>query len=81
MIGIGAGAGYLLGGCSIKNSTLTDDLGGAAGYLYDRKKDKAGQAKEAPGVRHPTWRAADEPVSYADASNYYDQRSHYVRAQ
>lgn len=81
VIGIGAGAGFLLGKLLKKNSILTAVLGAAGGYLYDSKKggNKTKEAEVTAGTQLAV--RLDGPVSYADASNYYDQRAHYVKVQ
>lgn len=79
VIGIGAGAGFLLGKLLKQNSTLSAVLGAAGGYLYDKKKNKNDvREAEVPagtqlGVR------LDRNITYADASNYYNQRSAYFK--
>jgi hypothetical protein len=79
VIGIGAGAGFLLGKLLKKNSTLTAVLGAAGGYLYSNKSSK-GEVREAMvptgtelGVR------VDRNLAYADRNNYYAQRSTYIK--
>jgi len=80
IIGIGAGAGYVIGHLLLKKSGLWSAvIGGAAGYLYGQHKDK-GKVAEAVvpegtrlGVR------VDRPVRYADTTGYADQRAAFLR--
>ncbi len=78
VIGIGAGAGFVIGRLLKKNSTVTALLGAAGGYLYDRSKgDKAAEARLAAGSKFGV--RLRNGVSYRDTTGYYDQRSGYVR--
>jgi len=79
VIGIGAGAGFLLGKLLKKNSVLTAVLGAAGGYLYSNTQNKT-EVRDAVlpsgtqlGVR------LDRNLAYADASGYYDQRAAYIK--
>ena len=78
VVGIGAGAGYVIGRLLKKNSTVAALIGAAGGYLYDRSKgDKAAEAKLAAGSKFGV--RLKNGVSYRDTTNYYDERSNYVR--
>lgn len=78
VIGIGAGAGFLLGKVLKTNSTLTTALGALGGYLYGKKNsDKAREAVLPAGTELAV--RLDRNVSYADATGYYDQRSRYFK--
>ncbi len=77
VVGIGAGAGFLLGRVLKQNSTLSAVLGAAGGYLYDKSKNKknANEAKLAAntevGVR------LRSNVSYRDTTGYTSARTAY----
>jgi len=80
IVGIGAGAGFLLGKVLKQNSTLSAVLGAAGGYLYDKSQNKK-SAKEARlaagsefGVR------LRSTVTYRDTTGYAAIReAHGVR--
>ncbi|MDF2439916.1 MAG: hypothetical protein JWN98_900, partial [Abditibacteriota bacterium] len=79
VIGIGAGAGYLLGKVLLKkDGVLSAVLGAAGGYLYSQQKDK-GKAREAMlpagaelGIK------LNSALTYADTVNYRDDRLKYI---
>ncbi len=78
VIGIGAGAGFLLGRVLKKDGVLPTILGGVGGLLYDMSKNKD-KAREAMlpansefGVRLNT------PLAYNDTTGYYNERINYV---
>ena len=78
VIGIGAGAGYLLGRILDRNELVTTIIGGAAGYLYDQsQRGKVGDAVLATnqeiGVR------LRSGVTYRDTTNYADDRDAFLR--
>ena len=79
IVGIGAGAGFILGKVLDTNSTLTAVLGAAGGYLYSRNRDKnkAADAMLAQntklGVRLTTG------LNYADTTNYGAERENFLR--
>ncbi|MBV9866084.1 MAG: copper amine oxidase N-terminal domain-containing protein [Abitibacteriaceae bacterium] len=79
VIGIGAGAGFLLGKLLKQNSTLAAVLGAAGGYLYDRKKNKNDVREAELPAGTPLGVRLDRNITYADASNYYNQRSAYFK--
>lgn len=79
VVGIGAGAGFLLGRVLKQNSTLTAVLGAAGGYLYDRSKNK-GKVADARltsgtelGIR------LRSGVTYRDTTGYSSARDNYLR--
>ncbi len=79
VIGVGAGAGFVLGRVLGTNSTVTTILGAAGGYLFGKARDRKAQeatitAKTTLGVR------LNEPVRYADADDYFNYRSNFLRA-
>jgi len=83
IIGIGAGAGYLIGKVLLKKSGLWSAvLGAAGGYLYSQHKDKKNDAKPAEAVLPEGTKLGvriDRRLVYADTTGYADQRASYVR--
>ncbi len=78
VVGIGTGAGFVIGKLLKKNSTVTALLGAAGGYLYDRSKgDKAAEAKLAAGSKFGV--RLNSGVSYRDTTGYASERANYVR--
>ena len=78
VVGIGAGAGYVIGRLIKKNSTVAALLGAAGGYLYDRSKgDKASEARLAAGSKFGV--RLKNGVSYRDTTGYASERANYVR--
>ena len=78
VVGIGAGAGFVIGKLLKKNSTVTALLGAAGGYLYDKSKgDKAAEARLAAGSKFGV--RLNSGVSYRDTTGYASERSNYVR--
>ena len=78
VVGIGAGAGYVIGRLLKKNSTVSALLGAAGGYLYDKSKgSKAAEAKLAAGSKLGV--RLNSGVSYRDTTGYASERSNYVR--
>ena len=78
VVGIGAGAGYVIGRLLKKNSTVSALLGAAGGYLYDRSKgSKPAEAKLAAGSKFGV--RLKNGVSYRDTTGYASERSNYVR--
>jgi hypothetical protein len=79
VIGIGAGAGFVIGRVLNKDGALPSILGAAGGFLYDRLKgkDKVADAKVASGSELGV--RLRSRVSYRDTTNYYNQRSNYVK--
>lgn len=78
IIGIGAGAGYVLGRVLKTNSTLTTILGAAGGYLVGKSRDKRAEEANVPmnasfGVR------LNQPVRYTDNQNYAEPRARFLR--
>lgn len=79
VIGIGAGAGYLLGKVLLKkDGVLSAVLGAAGGYLYSQQKDKS-KARDAMlpagaqlGVK------LNSALTYADTTEYYNDRVRYI---
>lgn len=79
VIGVGAGAGFVLGRVLKSNSTVTTILGAAGGYLYGKARDRKAQeatltAKTTLGVR------LADAVRYGDADDYFAPRSSFLRA-
>ena len=78
VVGIGAGAGYVIGRLIKKNSTVAALLGAAGGYLYDKSKgDKGSEAKLAAGTKLGVM--LRNGVSYRDTTGYASERANYVR--
>ncbi|PQV65048.1 Copper amine oxidase N-terminal domain-containing protein [Abditibacterium utsteinense] len=79
VIGVGAGAGFLIGKLLKKDGLLPSIIGAAGGFLYDRnkKKDQAVDARLAAGTKLGV--RLNQRVSYRDTTGYYDQRSNYVK--
>ena len=78
VVGIGAGAGYVIGRLLKKNGTVAALLGAAGGYLYDKSKgDKANEARLAAGSKFGV--RLKNGVSYRDTTGYASERSNYVR--
>ena len=79
VIGVGAGAGFVLGRVLKTNSTVTTILGAAGGYLFGKARDRKAQeatlsAKTTLGVRLAS------AVRYADTADYSGPRSQFLRA-
>jgi len=78
VVGIGAGAGYVLGRVLDTNSTLTTVLGAAGGYLFSRSRDK--KAQEATIAQNATFGVElNDRVRYQDAGDYGRFRSSFLR--
>jgi len=78
VIGIGAGAGFVLGRVLDTNSTVTTILGAAGGYLLGRARDR--KAEEALIAANTTLGVElVDPVRYADTDNYFGHRSQFLR--
>jgi len=78
VIGIGAGAGFLLGRVLKKDGALPAILGAAGGYLFNRKNnDKAADARLASGTRLGV--RLRQGVTYRDTTGYAQQRSAFVK--
>ncbi|RYG74152.1 copper amine oxidase N-terminal domain-containing protein [bacterium] len=79
VIGIGAGAGFVLGRVLGTNSTVTTILGAAGGYLFGKSRDK--RAQEATIATGTTLGVRlNDDVRYADTSDYFAYRSQFLRA-
>ena len=78
VIGIGAGAGFVLGRVLGTNSTVTTILGAAGGYLLGKSRDR--RAQEATIAQNTTLGVRlDREMRYADVDNYADFRSQFLR--
>jgi len=79
VIGIGTGAGFLLGKLLDKNELVTAILGAGAGYLYNQSqnKNKVGEATLTAGQELGVRLRSN--VTYRDTTNYYDARQDFVR--
>ena len=78
IVGIGAGAGFLLGKLLKKNSTVTALLGAAGGYLYSQKKGKSKVQDAMIPVGTELGVRLDSSLTYSDADGYYKSRSKYI---
>lgn len=79
VIGIGAGAGFVIGKLLKKDGALPAILGAAGGFLYGRlkNKDDVADARVAAGTKLGV--LLNKSVAYSDTSGYYDQRAGFVR--
>ena len=78
VVGIGAGAGFVIGKLLKKNSTVTALLGAAGGYLFNKSKgDKGAEARLAAGSKFGV--RLNSGVSYRDTTGYASERANYVR--
>ena len=77
VIGIGAGAGFILGRVLKTNSTVTTVLGAAGGYLFGRSRDR--KAQEARLAQNTTLgvRLLD-PVRFRDTGGYSNLRQTFL---
>jgi hypothetical protein len=80
VIGIGAGAGYLIGKVLLKkDGLLSAVLGAAGGYLYDRNRDKNRASEAVLPVGSKIGVKLTNSLGYRDTTDYYDERSSYLR--
>jgi len=79
VIGIGTGAGFLLGKLLDKNELVTSILGAGAGYIYNQQqnKGKVGDATLTAGQELGVRLRSN--VTYRDTTNYYEARENYVQ--
>ena len=78
VIGIGAGAGYVLGRVLNSNSTVSTILGAAGGYLFSRSRDK--KAEEARLAQNTTLGVElTQGTRYTDTTDYARFRDPYLR--
>ncbi len=79
VIGIGAGAGFVIGRLLKKDGALPAILGAAGGFLYDRlkNKDEVADARVAAGTKLGV--RLNNGVAYRDTTGYYDQRAGFVQ--
>ena len=78
VIGIGAGAGYVLGRVLNSNSTVSTILGAAGGYLFSRSRDK--KAEEARLAQNTTLGVElTDAARYTDTTDYGRFRDPYLR--
>ncbi len=77
VVGIGAGAGFILGRVLGTNSTVSTILGAGGGYLFSRSRDR--KAQEARLSQNTTLgvRLLD-PVRFRDGDGYSNQRLTYL---
>lgn len=78
MVGIGAGVGLVLGKVLKTNSTITTLLGGLAGYLLGNKGGSTDATEALLPAGTQLGVLLDRDVVYADANDYYRQRSAYM---
>ncbi len=78
VMGIGAGAGYVVGHLLLKKNGLLSALVGAAGgFLFDKSQQQPAEAVLKAGT--PLGVLLDEPVTYTDRSGYGTYRDPYLR--
>ncbi|HEX8465887.1 MAG TPA: copper amine oxidase N-terminal domain-containing protein [Abditibacterium sp.] len=78
VIGIGAGAGFLLGRVLKKDGALPAILGAAGGFLFNRNRgDQAADARLASGTQLGV--RLRNGVTYRDTTGYAQQRSTFVK--
>ncbi len=79
VIGVGAGAGFLIGRLLKKDGLLPSIIGAAGGFLYDRSKnkDQAVDARLAAGTKLGV--RLNQRVTYRDTTGYSNERSNYVK--
>ena len=78
VIGIGAGAGFVLGRVLKSNSTVSTILGAAGGYLFSRSRDK--KAEEARLAQNTTLGVElTGAARYTDTTDYGRFRDPYLR--
>ena len=78
VIGIGAGAGFVLGRVLDTNSTVSTILGAAGGYLFSRSRDK--KAEEARLAQNTTLGVElTQAARYTDTTDYGRFRDPYLR--
>lgn len=78
MIGIGAGAGYVIGHLLLKqNGALSAILGAAGGYLLGGNKESTHDVTVNNGTKLGV--RLDSGVTYADTSDYAARRANYIR--
>ena len=78
VIGIGAGAGFVLGRVLDTNSTVSTILGAAGGYLFSRSRDK--KAEEARLAQNTTLGVElTQGTRYTDSTDYGRYRDPYLR--
>jgi hypothetical protein len=80
IVGLGAGAGYLIGKVLLKgNGLLSAGLGAVGGYLYSQhqKKGRVAEVNLSSGTKLGV--RLDRSVTYADTDNYREQRAPYIR--
>ncbi len=79
VIGVGAGAGFLIGRLLKKDGLLPSIIGAAGGFLYDRSKnkDKAVDARLAAGTKLGV--RLNQRVTYRDTTGYASDRSTFVK--
>lgn len=78
IIGIGAGAGFILGKVLGKNSLITGILGAAGGYLYSKNRDKGKEQEAIVNQGSTLGVKLSQSVSYDDAG-YSRERAPYLQ--
>ncbi len=80
IVGIGAGAGFVLGKVLKKNGAVPTILGALGGLIYDKTQNNKVRTSEAViGANTRIGVRLDSAVRYTDTTNYYEQRSGYIR--
>ena len=78
IIGIGAGAGFILGKVLGENSIITAILGAAGGYLYSKNRDKGKEQEAIVNQGSTLGVKLSQSVSYDDAG-YSRERAPYLQ--
>lgn len=79
VVGIGAGAGFLLGRVLKQNSTLSAVLGAAGGFLFDKSKNKGKVADARLAAGTELGIQLRNSVNYRDTTGYSTVRDNYLR--
>jgi hypothetical protein len=78
VIGIGAGAGFVVGRLLKQNGILSAVLGAAGGYIFDQQKDKSKAREAMLPVGTELGVKLNSGVNYTDTSNYSTDRNSYL---
>ena len=79
IVGIGAGAGFLVGKLLKKDGLLPSIIGAAGGFLYDRNKNKNKVADAKLSAGQELGVRLRGNVTYRDTTNYSSARGNFVR--
>jgi len=79
VIGVGAGAGFLIGRLLKKDGALPAIIGAAGGFLFDRSKNKSSVADARLAAGTKLGVRLNSAVSYNDTTGYAAERSNFVK--